>query len=215
MMDLSVCTWSEYTADGFLGLQLGAFADNGKGISAFHHLSPLGLDARPVDPEGEGEIGALGWRYFDAKEGFGFPLNDVRTEKALPNLNKGATRIFDTGVYKADPFHFTCTLDPKTKELTIESHRVAGKIIFKNKEGVTVEISGTSVSISGATSVNAGGELEFSMHAQTHATLNAIGQALASLINQNTPSAPPLVAAAQSAIGSFGASGKSQITKGL
>lgn len=214
MKDLSVCTWSEYTKEGFLALQLDAFAEQGRGISPFHHLSPLGLDARPVDPD-TAEIGALAWRDFDAKEGFGFPLNDVRTEAALPNLNKGATRIFDTGVYGAEPFHFTCTLDPQSKELTIESHRIAGKIIFRNKEGVTIEISGTNVSISGATSVKAGGELEFAMHAQTHATLNAIGQALASLINQNTPTAPPLVAAAQSAIGSFGASGKSQITKGL
>lgn len=213
MMDLSLCTWSEYTEDGFLGLQLDAFAENGRGISAFHHLSPLGFDARPVDPEGE--VGALGWRMFDAKEGFGFPLNDVRTERALPNLNKGATRVFDTGRRKGVPFYFTQTFDPITATATIESHRAGGKIILKNQEGVQVAISGTTVKVTGASSVECGGTKELAIFDPLKAALDAVSTALAKLAtNAYNSAAVDSITEAKGRILAFGNLGKTQITKG-
>ena len=125
-------------------------------MSAFHLLSPLGLLAMPVAPVGE--AGALAIREFDATEGFAFLCNDVRTEHQLPELSPGATVLHDTGAFRGDPYLFTVTLDPKDKAATIESHRAGGKIVFKNKEGVSVEIAGTTVKIAGATSVTCGGE---------------------------------------------------------
>lgn len=171
-MDLSYCTHSEYDSDGFLGIQVDVYATSGSGDTPGHQLSPGGMDHRPVDPEGE--IAEMCWIFEDGHQNLVFPLNDPRTESALPNLNKGATRLFDTGTFGAFPFHFTATLDPIDATCVVESHRVGGKIRLKNIEGVTFELDGTNVKITGATSVECGGQLALALGPAVDGMLSAL-----------------------------------------
>ncbi len=178
--DLAVCTWSGYDSDGFLGVQCGSLAKGNNSITPFHYLSPGGLHHRPLDPKGE--VGATALRWFDTIEGWAFVLGDVRTDAALPNLPKGATLLHDTGQSGGDPFVGTVLLDPEAKKIEVEAHRAGVKIALKNAEGLTVEMNGTTLKITGATSVELGDgasplALASLVSAQLTALLAAIGTA--------------------------------------
>ena len=215
-LDLAVCTGTEYDENGFLGVQVDAFASSGRGISKIHCLSGGGVDHRPVDPDRD--VGELAVRWFEGDEGFAFFAGDVRTEQALPNLPKGATRLFDTGVFRGDAFKFTVTLDPQEHALTVQAHRAGGVIELRNAEGLSLKLDGTIVEISGATSVKLGGQLEFAMHAQALTALNALSAAVTSVAGTvaalGNPAAPAAATAAQAAVQAFGSGGKSAIVKG-
>lgn len=180
--DISTCTWSGYDREGFLAIQAEALAEGDHGMTPFHQLSPGGMDHRPVDPDGR--KGELCFRIVRGPEGFVFQLNDARTEHALPNLNKGATRIFDTGTFQGQPFHFTIELDPLAEQLDVKSWRAGGKYRFENIEGLVIEHDGTTVTITGATSVELGGTLALAVaqlvDAQLQALLLAVQNAAAS-----------------------------------
>lgn len=211
-MDLSHCTHSEYDDDGFLGIQADAYGEGGEPPG--HQLSPGGLDHRPVDPQGE--IAEMCWVYPDGHQNFVFPLNDPRTESALPNLNKGATRIFDTGTYKGHPFHFTATLDPIAEHLVLESHRAGGKVQTKNQEGALLELAAQRYAISGVTSVELGGQEQLAKFSSLSNALTQMQAAIAAIAGgtvQPAVMATP-VGNSASAVAAFASSGATLITKG-
>ncbi|HWA29107.1 MAG TPA: hypothetical protein VG734_25885 [Lacunisphaera sp.] len=213
-MDLSHCTYSEYDSDGFLGIQADAYASGGRGVSPGHHLSPGGLDHRPVDPQGE--VGELCLVIPDGHQNFVLPLNDVRTEARLPNLNKGATRLFDTGTFGGFPFHFTALLDPIDQQLVIESHRPGGKVRTKNAEGATLELAALRYAMSGLTSIELGGQDPLAKFALLATALTDVAAALAALMASSVDPTSPKVAVgkATSSIAAFGLTGSTLITKG-
>jgi hypothetical protein len=212
--DLSHCTFSEYDSEGYLGVQADAYATGGRGVGAGHQLSPGGLDHRPVDPHGE--VGALCFVFKDGHQRFVFPLNDVRTEAELPDLNKGATRIFDTGTFDGHTFHFTATLDPIDGRMTHESHRAGGVIETKNAEGAKIELAAQRYAMNGLTSIELGGQDQLAKFAALAAALTDIGAALTAVAAAALDPASPKIAVGKAitSIGTFGTGGATLITKG-
>lgn len=113
--DIQVATLTEYDADGFPGVSVDAIGDAAAGLppAELHH--PLGLIARPRDPDVDGEgtptIGATVLRLTEGAADHGIALGDPRATPKLPRLEKGGVCLYaDTGA-AALPFALLSGLD--------------------------------------------------------------------------------------------------------
>lgn len=100
--DIQVATLTEYDADGFPGVSVDAIGDAESGIppAELHH--PLGIIARPRDPdvddEGAVTLGATVLRLTDGAADHAIALGDPRATPKLPRLEKGGVALYaDTG----------------------------------------------------------------------------------------------------------------------
>lgn len=212
-MIISHVTWSGYDRDGFLAVQVESLSEGDHGMSPLHNLQPLGLHARPVDPDGR--AGVLTERSLDGKEGFVRLYGDQRTEWQLPNLNKGATCLHDTGTFKGHPFHYTVTLDAEAEQLEIKSWRAGNLITIENVEGLRSEHDGTEFKITGATSAELGGTQPLSVAALVDAQLNALKVAILSAASSEAAAAGlGGTTALAAALGAWPLSTAALITKG-
>lgn len=210
-LDLSYVTFTDYDDDGQLGCQCDAYAEEGHGITPFHTLQPLGLHARPSDPEGE--RGALCWRWTEGSDGFCIPFGDVRVEGTLPDLTKGATCVHDTvtGEHRL-------TLDAKNKLARLEVPS-GSKIQLDIGGQLKLVMDGTTIKITGATSVECGGAEALAKHAAAADAFTKLAQAVTQIGGSLTPpaaatAAQPFSAAATAAAAAFASAGQTTITKG-
>lgn len=208
--DLTIATLTEYDADGFLGIQCDAYAEEGHGVTPFHSLQPLGLHARASDPDGE--KGVLCLRWTEGAEGFSIPFGDTRVEGPLPDLEKGSVCLHDV----VDGKH-RLTLDHKNKLAHLEvpsgsTFKVTvGNVLIEVTADGTIKLGTTT-----ATAVECAGVEPLAKHAPLAPALNAIGAALTALagvpINASAGAGP--ATSAVTAIGTYAASGATLKLKG-
>ena len=100
--DIQVATLTEYDADGFPGVSVDAIGDADAGLPTAELHHPLGLIARPRDPDVDGEgtptLGATVLRLTEGAADHGIALGDPRATPKLPRLEKGGVALYaDTG----------------------------------------------------------------------------------------------------------------------
>ena len=210
-LDVTYVTLSEYDGEGLLVAQCDTQREDEEGGEPPDlTYQPLGLHARPVDPDGEDA--ALAIRWADGSEAFVLLLDDPRAERALPELTKGATCLHDTltGEHRL-------TLDHEGKRAHLEVP-AGSTIVFEIAGGPKFEVSGTAVKVTNATSVEAGGAEQLSKFTQLSSALNAVASALTACAGGVMP---PAAAAAGTAAGNavaaiqtFASTGATLITKG-
>lgn len=101
-LDFSVAVLTEYDGDGFLGVQIDAFTEKGKGLPSYEAVHPFGFMSRPRDPvvddDGEPSLGATTLRIIGGNVEHGMVLGDPRMTGKLPRLKKGGSVMYcDTG----------------------------------------------------------------------------------------------------------------------
>lgn len=100
--DIQVATLTEYDADGFPGVSVDAIGGAAAGLPSAELHHPLGLIARPRDPDVDGEgtptMGATVLRLTEGAADHGIALGDPRATPKLPRLEKGGVALYaDTG----------------------------------------------------------------------------------------------------------------------
>lgn len=94
--DLGLCTLSIYDADGFLGVAVDLYGEQGAGARAFDVLHPFGFISRPADPDVDPlgnpvrGAGAL-YGYEGEHRGVCIPLTDPRPILLMPQMKKGGS----------------------------------------------------------------------------------------------------------------------------
>lgn len=160
--DLSVCTFSDYDENNYLGIQVGAFSEGDRGMPPLWALHPYGFDSRPLDPDGE--RGAVALRVFDGSEGFCVVFDDRRVQALLARLSKGASRQYDSlgNFFVIDPEAKKIRVKAIDPSYTIELEDAAGNTVKLSPSGielthsVQVTVNAPSVQLSGL-GVQAGG----------------------------------------------------------
>ena len=102
---------SEVDADGFVSVQVDPYGEEQSGVASYEAHSPLGLYARPLDPEKDPTGAPIGkdactvLYAHEGGQGHAWPLNDPRGIAKLPKgiKKKGGTVFFSpaTGGYLA------------------------------------------------------------------------------------------------------------------
>jgi hypothetical protein len=98
--DMGLGVLSEVDSDGFVGIQVDAYGEEDSGVETYEAHLPLGLYARPLDPEKDpnGEAlpaGSATVLYaHEGGRGHAFPMGDPRAIRKLPKLRKGGAVFY-------------------------------------------------------------------------------------------------------------------------
>lgn len=84
---------TDFTPDGFIGVQTAAFGDEGEATHLLETHHPYGFIGRPRDADGEGACNALTW--FEGDKGHALFTYDARTGKVIPKPPKGSAAIYN------------------------------------------------------------------------------------------------------------------------
>jgi hypothetical protein len=88
--DLGVAMYSEYDADGFLGIQMDVYGEEESGCPALEVHGTFGFLARPRDPEPDG-TGCHALYAWEGDRGHVWLAGDPRVTAKLPRLKKGGS----------------------------------------------------------------------------------------------------------------------------
>lgn len=89
--------FTDYDANGFLGIQCDAYGEQESGVPACEAKSPYGIYGRPPDPEVAGPDVVFGAGVLELKDGdesYAFALHDPRLIPGFPQLKKGETVVY-------------------------------------------------------------------------------------------------------------------------
>lgn len=96
---IGAAQFSEYDADGFLGLQFDPQGDEG-GAALLELAHPFGFAARPLDPDADGLGCAVLVGRSGSRDGFAWLSSDPRVVGKIPELKKGGSVQYGaTGTY--------------------------------------------------------------------------------------------------------------------
>lgn len=87
--ELCSAVTSEYTEDGFLGIQIDGIGLSEAGQATQETLAPLGFLARPQDPDADGA--ARTFLISSGDDEFTFPVGDSRAARLIPVITKGSS----------------------------------------------------------------------------------------------------------------------------
>jgi hypothetical protein len=150
---LASATYTEFDADGFLGIQIDGFGEANCGLAPFETYHPLGFAARPRDPGEEGGCTVL--VFFDGEEGYTVALSDPRAAKSYPVLEKGSSVQYAhrTGSHKSYDLMDGTT---GTKTILVEYEGGSHQLTFKGdgSEVVLTTSGSLSATVSGGATVN-------------------------------------------------------------
>lgn len=150
--DFGTAILSEYDRDGFLGIAIDHYGDDGAGAPPAEAHHPLGFAARPLDPDKSGLKatvigGATVLHFFEGQRAHCIALQDHR--RPAPTLPKGGSVQYSPGTPAANAafdekgnYHLSV---PTGTTVTAE---IAG--------GPSVKLSGTTVQILAAGAVQLG-----------------------------------------------------------
>jgi hypothetical protein len=88
--DFGVATYSEYDADGFLGVQIDVYGEERSGCTPLEVHAPFGFASRPLDPA-EGGLGCQALWAWEGSHGHVWLAGDPRITARLPRLTKGGS----------------------------------------------------------------------------------------------------------------------------
>lgn len=131
---------SDYDDDGFLGIQVDgdgkpantnaeAEAPNEPRVATYEALWPLGMGARPLDPDtdedGKAETGCLSLSLMEGSTGYSLPLHDARTVPILATLKPGESVLYGHAFN-----FFRCHEDGRASRMTTADGTKDGQTVF-------------------------------------------------------------------------------------
>jgi hypothetical protein len=138
--DFGIATYSEYDADGFLGVQIDVYGEERSGCAPLEVHAPFGFGSRPLDPA-EGGLGCHALWAWEGSHGHVWLAGDPRITAKLPKLTKGGSiQYCAAGAY--------ALFDGETGDFTV--HVPAGaSITLACEGGPKVTVSSTGLAIGG------------------------------------------------------------------
>jgi hypothetical protein len=137
--DFGIATYSEYDADGFLGIQIDVYGEEKSGCAPLEVHAPFGFASRPLDP-GEGGVGCHALWAWEGSHGHVWLAGDPRITAKLPKLTKGGSIHYCArGGY--------ALFDGETGAYTV--HVPAGASITFECEGTKVTVSPAGMAVGG------------------------------------------------------------------
>lgn len=180
--DFGTAILSEYDRDGFLGIAIDHYGDDGAGAPPAEAHHPLGFAARPMDPDQSGPKatvtgGATVLHFFEGQRGHAIALQDHR--HPAPRLPKGGSAQYSPGT----PVASAAFDQSGNYHLTVPSGTT---VLVEIAGGPSVKLSGTTVQVLAAGAVQIGDST-----AQPLALGPVLGQLIAALQTFAAGNCPP------------------------